>query len=278
MKEFLVLIIIAVVTGVIYWGVEPFAHSQMNPKVSAADYSFKDLPEMPTNGDPSKGKEIVLGNCIGCHSIKIEGLESPFSSEDALMAYGVVPPDLSSAGLIYEANFLANTIKNITVATKQKFEQTQHPMPIYDWMSDDEIANIVSYLQSIAPKSLSDKEVFISACARCHSMRYDNSYADGGLTTYLGAKVPDLSMMIRSRDLNYLYTFINDPQKLLPGTAMPRVGLTKKAEDQVISYMESVGDSKKAERESLGYKLVIFMLIMGVVAYLWKRKIWRNLH
>ena len=46
----------------------------------------------------------------------------------------------------------------------------------------------------------------------------------------------------------------------------------------MIAYMESVGDSKKAERESLGWKLVAFMVLMGVVAYLWKRKIWRDAH
>ena len=109
-------------------------------------------------------------------------------------------------------------------------------------------------------------------------IKYDKIYAAGGLKTYLETKVPDLSMMIRSRDIEYLHTFINDPQKHLAGTAMPRVGLTKEAEDQVIAYMESVGDSKKPERESLGYRLVIFMVIMGVVAYLWKRKIWRDVH
>ena len=85
-------------------------------------------------------------------------------------------------------------------------------------------------------------------------------------------------MMIRSRNLEYLHTFINDPQKRLAGTAMPRVGLTQQAEDQVIAYMESVGDSKKAERESLGWKLVVFMVVMGVIAYLWKRKIWHDAH
>lgn len=84
--------------------------------------------------------------------------------------------------------------------------------------------------------------------------------------------------MIRSRSLDYLHTFINDPQKRLAGTAMPRVGLTENAENQVIAYMESVGDSKKDEREALGYKLIIFMVIMGVVAYLWKRKIWHDVH
>ena len=35
---------------------------------------------------------------------------------------------------------------------------------------------------------------------------------------------------------------------------------------------------KKAERESLGYKLVIYMVIFTLLAYLWKVKIWRKVH
>lgn len=59
---------------------------------------------------------------------------------------------------------------------------------------------------------------------------------------------------------------------------MPRVGLTQKAQEQVINYMEKVGDRKKAERDDLGYKLVIYMAIFTVLAYLWKVKIWRKVH
>lgn len=160
MKEFLALIIVAVITGIIYWGVEPFAHGQMYPEVAPADYTFSDLkPLEVSEGNIANGKELVSTNCTACHSIKSEGLESPFSPEDAVAAYGVLPPDLSSAGLIYEKNFLSNVIKDVAVATKQthKYDGT-HPMPAYNWMSDQEIADMVAYLQSIAPKSLQTKK------------------------------------------------------------------------------------------------------------------------
>lgn len=280
MKEFIALMVVVVVTSIIYWGVEPFAHSQMHPKVEPADYTFSDLAPVDINsGDANSGKELVAANCIACHSIKKEGIESPFAPADALAAYGVVPPDLSSAGFIYDSNYLANAVKNIAVATKQthKFDGN-HPMPSYDWMSDKEIADIVAYLKSIAPNEMTNKEVFVDACGRCHNMKYDKWQADGGLVSYANTKVPDLSMMIRSRSMDYLHTFINDPQKRLAGTSMPRVGLNEQAELQVIKYMEEVGDSKKSERESLGWKLVLFMVVMGVIAYLWKRKIWHDAH
>jgi len=95
---------------------------------------------------------------------------------------------------------------------------------------------------------------------------------------YMGTLPPDLSMMIRSKGAEYLTTFINNPQKQLAGTSMPRVGLNEKAQNQVIAYMEKVGDRKKAEREDLGYKLIGYMVLFTLLAYAWKVKIWREVH
>ncbi|HIP29403.1 MAG TPA: cytochrome c1, partial [Sulfurospirillum arcachonense] len=146
---------------------------------------------------------------------------------------------------------------------------------------DQEIADIVAYLKSVAPKSLNDEEIFADACQRCHSMKYANisSNSDSALLTkYMGSTPPDLSMMIRAKGKEYLETFINNPQKQLKGTAMPRVGLTKDAQEQVVSFMENTGDRKKAERDSLGVKVIGFMFIFTILAYLWKVKIWREVH
>ena len=65
---------------------------------------------------------------------------------------------------------------------------------------------------------------------------------------------------------------------MLPGTAMPRVGLSKVSEDQIVAYMQKAGDAKKAERESLGINAMIYFLIFGIFGWLWKRKVWSSLH
>ncbi|PAF47937.1 cytochrome C [Helicobacter sp. 12S02232-10] len=285
MKELKILILLIVVIGIIYWGVEPLAHSIMHPKVAPADYTFKDLKKMDlSTGDAQKGKKLVEENCTACHSIKSQNMPAPMDNASAGAAYGVVPPDLSDVGAVFDHNFLANFIKNPIEATKltHKFgDANPYPMPAYDWMSNDDISNIVAYLVSIAPKSLTDKEVFAQACQRCHSVSYDKTYAltpAEDLEKYLGAKAPDLSMMIRSRGEKTLSVFINDPQKLLPGTSMPRVGLDQKAEKQVIEYLQKVGDSKKPQRDALGIKIMIFFAVMALLAYAWKRKIWKDLH
>ena len=41
MREFKVLAVVVFFTVLIYWGVEPFAHSQMHPHVAPADLHLK---------------------------------------------------------------------------------------------------------------------------------------------------------------------------------------------------------------------------------------------
>lgn len=372
MKELKILALLVVVTGIIYWGVEPLAHSVMNPHVAPADYTFKDSSHvMPTldgvrkpiadkamqqarmealggrdikslqpeeiekldsdtkaifeskyaadvdakanesfskevketeklydetfanvtallkGGRVDQGQELVTSACTACHSIESQGFAQGMDNATLSSVYGVVPPDLSSAGYLYDAYYLFNVIKDPVVATKvsHKFADgtKTHPMIAYkDANSDQEIADMVAYLKSIAPKEMSDKQVFLDSCARCHGVKYDGVMAYSNaedVDKYMGVRyIPDLSMIIRARSVDYLHTFINDPQKMLPGTSMPRVGLSENAEKQVIAYLESVGDSKKAERESLGVYLMLFFGVMAILAYLWKKRIWSALH
>ncbi len=355
MRELKALAVVAFFTALIYWGVEPFAHSQMHPHVAPADFDFakgdlayekeksekaqkdfqlaeeelkvamsgkdkakieevtkrvagaqkeanatkqhfetmtqfwKELEPIRTiKADANKGAETFLtAGCTGCHGLASQNIQAPMDNAAAAGSFGVVPPDLSSAGLIYDKVYLAALIKDPTKALKvdHKFnDERPHPMIAFFGLGGDlnqELADIVAYLQSIAPKSLGDKQVYQDACQRCHDMKYDKLMSPTdkkALTAYMGTLPPDLSIMIRAKSKEYLETFINNPQKQLAGTSMPRVGLTQHAQEQVISYMEKVGDRKKAEREDLGYKLVIYMAIFTLLAYLWKVKIWREVH
>ncbi len=340
-KEGIILGIVAFITALIYWGVEPMAHSLMHPHVAPANFDFpqeaidyakheekvaqealedadgkdekvvksakmklehakKMLQDANTfwsdiksidlaKGDAAKGAETFMNaGCIGCHGVKSQGMPAPMDDASAEASFGVVPPDLSSSGYLYTPQFLAALIKNPTVAlhVEGKFNENKpFPMPaFYGAGGDDinqEIADIVAYLVSIAPKTMTDKDVFKDACQRCHSIKYDKLYAqtsDEGLKNYMGSMPPDLSIIVRARSLDYLKTFINDPQKQLHGTSMPRVGLKKQSQEQVITYMENVGDSKKAQRESVGLKIIGYFFILSIFAILWKLSIWRRVH
>jgi len=290
MRELKILAILVFFTGLLYFGVEPFAHSQMHPHVDEPDYTFRDTDGLKgLKGDPQKGKEQVAMNCTVCHSIEKDGFPKVMDDSTAAASYGVVPPDLSTAGLIYDENFLAAFIKDPIKATKTEHafvDGKVHPMPGYGWMQPQEIADIVAYLKSIAPTELSNKEVFQDACQRCHGIKYGDFYGGsmvaetpiGNITAYMGKTPPDLSQYIRSRGESWLHEFINDPQKHLEGTAMPRVGLTKAAEDQVVAYMTEVGDSSKEKRAALAGPFLGYLVIFAIFAWLWKAKIWREVH
>jgi ubiquinol-cytochrome c reductase cytochrome c1 subunit len=140
MRELKVLIVVVVFTLITYWGVEPFAHSQMHPHVEPADYEYKDVDGLNgLTGNATNGASLVQTNCTACHSIEKEGF----------------PPVMDDA----------------TSAARFK-DGRIHPMPGYEWMQPQEIADMVAYLQSIAPEKMTNKEVFADACQRCHGIKY----------------------------------------------------------------------------------------------------------
>ncbi len=227
-----------------------------------------------------------------------------------------VPLDLSNVATIFDEKFLKNFIKNPANASfdstyrlhkekkmhldmaksdsaqdQQKIKETIEKdiasfvakqkigMYGFEYLGDQAINDIVAYLKSIA-KPLTPKESLELACARCHGVAYAKIEATTPikpLAKYLGTVPPDLSMMIRSKGADYLKVFLNDPQKVLIGSSMPRVGISEETERKIVSYLESVGDSKKAEREALGIWVILYFVIFTILAYLWKRNIWKDI-
>lgn len=313
MKELFILGVVVFFSVLTYWLVEPFAHGQMHKHVDSHQFQYTDLPAITKTGDATRGADAFMaGGCIGCHNVKALGMETGMSPKDSAAAYGVNPPDLSNAGAIYDAKFLADLIKNPAHATgvEHKFSDMRpHPMPAFYGAGgddiDQEIADMVAYMQSIAVKAedVTPEMAFEDACGRCHAVRY-NQWSQMGETprfkykkdalryeadvldyqdavkAYMGKLPPDLSMYTRSRGHHFLSTFIEDPQVHLAGTAMPRVGVTADSADKILEYLEEAGDPSKAngDRDRIGMYVMIFSLIFAIFAYLWKREIWKDLH
>jgi ubiquinol-cytochrome c reductase cytochrome c1 subunit len=313
MKEFLILIVVTVFTLVTYYLVEPFAHSQMHKHVESESFAYADLPALTVAGDVTRGADLVMGAgaCTGCHSIEAAGMPASMEPAMAAASYGVNPPDLSNAGVVYDAKFLAALIKNPAHALKveHKYDPDagkMHPMAQYFGAGgdiDQEVADMVAYLQSIAVKKeeLTPKMTYELACGRCHAMKYENwtqigekptfkkkqdelafetqllDYQDS-LKAYLGKLPPDLSMYYRSRNEHFLSTFIENPQAHLEGTAMPRVGVTAESAEKVIEYLADAGDTKRHEREEVGKSVMIYIVIFAIFALLWKKQVWKELH
>ena len=293
MRELKIFAVVAFFTGALYWGVEPFAHTQLHPHVDAPDYTYADTDDVRKGktGNVAAGKSLIVDQfqCQSCHSMTVDGNKIGSS-----MDLGVMTPDLTTSGLIYDERYLAAFIADPAKAAQVEHKFTDgamHPMSKFDLnydgtFGDDDaqgVADIVAFLKSIAPKELTNKEVFVDACQRCHSIKYGDFYggtmaAKGDVSKYMGTTPPDLSQYIRSRSKGYLHEFINEPGKHLHGTAMPRVGLTLDAENQVVQYMEEVGDSKKPERDALAGPFLGYLVIFAIFALLWKSKVWRQVH
>jgi ubiquinol-cytochrome c reductase cytochrome c1 subunit len=312
-KEPIILIVVVFFSLLTYYLVEPYAHSVMHKHVQSEGFAYADLPDVTMSGDASRGADLVMGAgaCVGCHAIDAAGMPAAMDPQMAAASYGVNPPDLSNAGAIYDAKFLANLIKNPAHAlhVEHKFDASKgqmHPMvPFYGAGGDidQEVADMVAYLQSIAvkPSEVTPAMAYENACGRCHAVSYENwtqmgtrpSFKDKkeslafdiklleyeeSITAYMGKLPPDLSMYIRSRGEHYISTFIENPQSHLEGTAMPRVGVTKETAEKVIEYLEDAGDTKRHEREEIGMYVMIYIVIFAILALLWKKQVWRDLH
>ncbi|WP_457745283.1 c-type cytochrome [Sulfurimonas sp.] len=185
MKELFILAIVTVFTLVTYYLVEPFAESIMHPDHESKNFTYKDLPAITKKGDVARGKELVMGAgaCVGCHSINVAGVPAPMDAVSAAAAYGVNPPDLSNAGVVFDPKFLAALIKNpahaLMLGHKYNAKSGKtFPMPQFYGAGgnmDQEVADMVAYLKSIAvpQDKLTPDMAFETACGRCHAIHYE---------------------------------------------------------------------------------------------------------
>ncbi len=331
MKELKIFSVVAIFTLILYWGVEPFAHSQMHKHVEGHNFTYDgtaDIEEAEAkvavaketktkvaeaeatlaakktfwadvkrisklNGNAANG-EGLFAMCAGCHM------------EGAVNMGGVTPPSLEKAGALYDKNYLIALVKNPAMASNvdHKYADTMmHPMGSVTTMvvDDQSIADVVAFLMEKKKGEMTSKEAFKDACGRCHAMRYAKTTQIGDTPVfkekkdalaheikvldeqalvkgYMGKLPPDLSMMIRARSAEYMETFVENPQSQLPGTSMPRTGLSHEGYEKVKQYLTEIGDPSKPAREAIGPWVVLFFVVFSVLALLWKKEKWRDHH
>jgi ubiquinol-cytochrome c reductase cytochrome c1 subunit len=185
---------------------------------------------------------------------------------DSVAAYGVNPPDLSNAGVIYNSKFLVDLMLNPNHAVHKRLFAMP---PLVATIQD--ASDILAYLKSIAPKHIAPKKAFESACGRCHSLKYakwtqigfipptkpnfrtgknidllkfklDEAKYQDYLTRYLGKLPPDLSEIVYKYDDNFLEKFIADPKAVKKDTLMLRTGITKRTYYKIIDYLKKVSN------------------------------------
>lgn len=202
-------------------------------------------------------------------------------------------------------------------------------------------------------------KLFVNYCLSCHPaamMRYERMGKDLGIDeklvaenlmfnggrvgelmtvatnpedakAWFGTAPPDLSVIARSRGVDWLYTYLRsfylDPSRItgvnnlvFPDVGMPDVlwelqgwqkpvittekdadGTERKiiklelvqpgklspkefdrAVRDLVNFLAYMGEPAKQEREQLGVKVILFLLVFLVVAYLLKREYWKDVH
>jgi ubiquinol-cytochrome c reductase cytochrome c1 subunit len=104
---------------------------------------------------------------------------------------------------------------------------------------------------------------------------------------WFGRVPPDLSLTARERGVSWIYTYLNsfyaDPKRpfgdnnwLVPDVAMPNVllplrdnNMTQQQFEQsltdIVTFLSYVAEPEKAERYTLGWKVLLFLLVFLVV-------------
>ncbi len=124
--------------------------------------------------------------------------------------------------------------------------------------------------------------------------------AEAARASFNGVVPPDLSLMAAAREGggHYLYSYLtgyhnNEKGELVnsvfPGTQMPDilgiVGVTdpqqlneirNKAKD-VSAFLIWAADPHAGDRKTLGYYVLVYVFIMTILLYLWKKQIWRDI-
>lgn len=116
---------------------------------------------------------------------------------------------------------------------------------------------------------------------------------------WFGTTPPDMSLEARLRGNDWVYSYLigfyEDESRpfgynnhVFTDVGMPNVlaGLKqelgeekfKAAATDITNYMAYMADPVKVERESLGIKVIIFLLILLIPSYLLKKEYWKDVH
>jgi sulfur oxidation c-type cytochrome SoxX len=176
-------------------------------------------------GRPDVGKALFAKyECLNCHSIRGKG--------------ATMGPDLAQVGIRRSTAWLNNFVYD----PSELFPES--PMPRPEWKSEQEVADVVAFLMSLKreiPKEqilaakasqIEKGEAFVQAydCRACHAIGEGT-----GVAGY-----PDLTRVGRKIRPEWERRWLQDTQKVKPGTFMPTFGFSDPELDVIVAYLHSL--------------------------------------
>ena len=200
--------------------------------------SHRQIPRQ-TNEDKLT-KEVIEGkkiwednNCMGCHTLFGEG------------AY--YAPELTKVIERRGKPWLKIFLKD-----PEAMFPGERKMPNYNF-TDEEIDNVLAFFEwcgnvdlngfpakpplgrvaapivTTGKSDVPQPEMFKTICSACHTV--------GGAGGNVGPPLDTIGTKMNSKDL---HAWIDDPQKIKPGTAMPKIPMTPEQLDEMVEYLLSL--------------------------------------
>jgi sulfur oxidation c-type cytochrome SoxX len=202
-------------------------------------------PSLSLSASAKQGKQLFTNvGCLGCHMVNGQG--------------GKVGPDLSNiANAGHSRQWLKTQIQN------PKSHDPQTAMPAFNKLSDQQVSDLVDYMETLSTKSLpSDTSTPSSpspssslsasakqgrqlfgkvGCLGCHMVN-----GQGG---NIGPNLSNIANAGHSRQ--WLKTQIQNPKSHDPQTAMPAFNkLSDQQVNDLVDYMETLSTTSKPSQES----------------------------
>lgn len=178
-------------------------------------------------GNAENGKILVHEEieCLGCHTI-----------DHKITDKKPVGPDLTQTTIRRSSDWL------MTFLTDPSKLVDGTKMPMFDWTSDEEINDVIAYLETIkkpVDKSGSGEQLVKEYdCRACHKI---GDISQGGLEGPAWRdRFPDLTHIGSKLKSDWMKKWLKDPQAIRPGTFMPTFNLTDKEINAIVKYLASL--------------------------------------
>ncbi len=200
-----------------------------------------ELADIPA-GDAKRGETLFQKDwgegvqCLQCHSV----------FQDGEYIGGETGPALNQVTVRRSKQWLFNWIWDPT----EMFPQTA--MPVFDWNNDQEIADVIAFLETLKRDFDSEKilasgkplekvgEDLVKAydCQACHTIGEGDDAR--GLFGY-----PDLTYVGSKIKTEWRHSWLKDPQEIDPRTFMPSFDFSDKDLEAVNAYLTSLKWDRK---------------------------------
>jgi cytochrome c2 len=211
----------------------------------------------------ARGQALVEHyNCVGCHQIEGRGGDVLYKvvdrmPDDVQASGALAPPNLKGEGIKIQADYLNKFLRNPTPI--RPWVKTR--MPTFN-LSDTEISEIIAYFRSLediedpydtleltaaTPQSIArGRQLFETyQCRNCHL--WQGRVPAGELGPRNG---PDLSVLDERMRPEGVAAWIRDPQRMMPGTAMPGFFYSANADCEMLVPNTFRGDCE-TDKEAL---------------------------